>query len=47
MEVQAETELQPFSRRYHNEQACMEALVPSSLSAVYALAMTSNRSASP
>ncbi|MFB5267519.1 transposase, partial [Paenibacillus enshidis] len=27
MGVQAETELQPFSRRYHNEQACMEALI--------------------
>ncbi|MFB5762271.1 transposase [Paenibacillus medicaginis] len=27
MEVQAETELQPFSHRYHNEQACMEALI--------------------
>ncbi|MDP4097316.1 transposase [Paenibacillus sp. P96] len=27
MEVQAETELQSFSSRYHNEQACMEALI--------------------
>ncbi|MDP4095400.1 transposase [Paenibacillus sp. P96] len=27
MEVQAETEVQPFSRRYHNEQVCMEALI--------------------
>ncbi|MFB5269268.1 transposase [Paenibacillus enshidis] len=27
MEVQVETELQPLSSRYHNEQACMEALI--------------------
>ncbi|MFB5763220.1 transposase [Paenibacillus medicaginis] len=27
MEVQTETELQSFSSRYHNEQACMEALI--------------------
>ncbi|MFM9281891.1 IS1595 family transposase, partial [Paenibacillus jiagnxiensis] len=27
MEVQAETELQSFSSRYHNEQDCMKALI--------------------
>ncbi|MFB5683070.1 transposase, partial [Paenibacillus terreus] len=27
MEVQAETELQSFSSRYHNERDCMEALI--------------------
>ncbi|MDP4097703.1 transposase [Paenibacillus sp. P96] len=27
MEIHAETEFQPFSSRYHSEQACMEALI--------------------